>query len=154
METIDSLILVAHIVCGAALFMTTIIMQLVMTNVMKRVPMSDGKMAAQNFIKTRWKPVVNGVIIVMTLSAFYLLSTRWYMISVTPLLHAKIFFGGLTLLLANLLHFYWPGKKRRLEKRGETAAVIRLSARTAIYEKVVLVGAATTFLLGVIFNHF
>ncbi len=149
----DNLIVVTHIVCGAVLFMTAIIMQLVTGPALSRTDDGEGKRSAQEYIQKRWMPFVDGVIILLTLTALYLIATRMEMIGASLLLTVKVTLGATVLTLANLMHFYWRNKKRSLKESGDDDAFKNLSKQTAIYEKMILTLAPLTFLLGVIFNH-
>jgi len=138
---------------GTILVMTLVLMQLVVAPAMSKISNGEEKQLAAGVIQGRWHPVVDAAIIVQSLTAVYLMVTRWELIGQEHILHVKVTFGITALVMANLLHFYYRGKKRRLKTAGEMERLAVLSKRTATMEKVTLVTAAVTWLLAVTFNH-
>lgn len=153
METIDSFILFLHIVVGAIFAITVMVVQLVVGPAMSRIPAGDDKQKAAAVIQNRARRAMDVAIILQSLTATYLLITRWDMIGASVYLHIKVSLGIITLVIANLLHFYWRGKKLRLKAEEKMDEFKALAARTLTFEKVILVTAPATFLMGVAFNH-
>ena len=133
--------------------MTLIIMQLVVGPALGKLSAGPEKDAALAVIQGRWRPVIDTTIVILTITALYLLITKWGLIAFNPLLLVKISFGLMTLFLANLLHFYFRGVKRRLTAKGKTDSLADINRLTLIMERVALVTGAITFLLGLTFNH-
>ena len=142
-----------HVIGGVILVMTLVIMQLVVTPAMSKLPAGPEKQSAALVIQTRWHPVVDVVIITQTVTAIYFIVSQWQWIVVSHILHIKMAFGIVTLLLANLLHFYFRGKKRRLKAEGKTESLQKTVTLTGRMEKVVLIAGAVTFLLALFLNH-
>ncbi|HEB71518.1 MAG TPA: hypothetical protein ENI77_02740 [Nitrospirae bacterium] len=153
MEGIDSFILFLHVIAGAIFAITVTVVQLVVGPAMKQIPAGAEKLKAVAILQGRVQPAMDTAIILQSLTAIYLLITRWEMISASAYLHVKISMGIIALVTANLLHFYWRGKKVRLKAEGKMDQFKALAGRTLLFEKVVLVTAPATFLMGVAFNH-
>ncbi|VAX20608.1 hypothetical protein MNBD_NITROSPINAE04-2543 [hydrothermal vent metagenome] len=153
MENIDGFIVFLHVVVGAIFAITVTVVQLVVAPAMKQIPAGEGKLKAVAVIQGRAARAMDIAIILQSLTAVYLLITRWEMISASAYLHVKISLGIIALVTANLLHFYWRGKKARLKAEGKMDEFKALAGRTLFFEKVVLVTAPATFLMGVAFNH-
>ena len=153
MEIFNALILFIHIAFGAVLAVTVMLMQTTVGPAMAKIPAGDEKTEAVAILQSRAHKAMDIVIIVMTITALYLIVARWEMIGASVWLMVKITFGIITLTVANLLHFYWKGKKKRLKQEGRTEEFTALSAKTMMFEKIVLVGAPITFLMGIAFNH-
>ncbi|VAX21921.1 hypothetical protein MNBD_NITROSPINAE03-48 [hydrothermal vent metagenome] len=153
MENIDSFMVFLHVVVGAIFAITVTVVQLVVGPAMARIPAGEGKLRAVAVIQGRAARAMDIAIILQSLTAIYLLITRWEMISASSYLHVKISLGIIALVTANLLHFYWRGKKQRLKAEGKMDEFKALAGRTLFFEKVVLVTAPATFLMGVAFNH-
>ncbi len=153
MENIDSFILFLHVIAGAIFAITVTVVQLVVGPAMKQIPAGAEKLKAVAILQGRVQPAMDTAIILQSLTAIYLLITRWEMISASAYLHVKISMGIIALVTANLLHFYWRGKKVRLKAEGKMDQFKALAGRTLFFEKVVLVTAPATFLMGVAFNH-
>ncbi len=149
----DSLIVYIHIVCGMLFGVTLIIMQLVTGPAMGKIKPGEDKEQAVAIIQGRAHITMDIVIVIQSITVIYLLITRWDMIGANLTLHIKSTLGITALVLANLLHFYWRGKKRRLKAEGAMEQFQALSRRTMNIERVVLVCAALTILLAVGFNH-
>ncbi len=153
MESVDSFIVLIHVIVGAVFAIGVAFMQTITGPAMSRIPAGEDKMKAAAIIQGRAQPAMDTAIIVQSLTAIYLLVTRWDMIGASVFFLVKISFGIIALVTANLLHFHWRGKKRRLKAAGKTDEFKNLSARTLKFEKLVLVTAPLAFILGVVFNH-
>lgn len=154
METLDNVVLFLHIVFGAAFATAVLLMQLVVGPAMSKLSPGEEKQNASKVIQKRAQRAIDVVIVVMTVTAIYLAITRWDIIVGEHLLHIKITFGITALIVANLLHFYFRGKKNRLKAAGKEEAFLALSRKTLFLEKFVLISVPAAFLLGVTFNHF
>ncbi len=148
-----SFILTAHIIGGAMLAMTLVIMQLVILPGIGKISEAKEKKVMVSMIQGRWHPVIDVVIIIMILSGIYLLITRWSMIGASHWLHVKVSFGFFALASAASLHFYFKQLKKKLAANGETERLKKIQRRTLIIEKITLVSAAITFLMGIFFSH-
>ena len=157
MEYLDRIILIMHIFLGAMLFMLAGIMQLIVGPIIGKIENSDDRNKASGVIKRRVEPLIRTIIIMMTLSALYLLYSRWANIGTSSLIWVKIIFGGTALIFANLLHFYFRPIKMNLkisEQNEDVAKLNKLNKVTFYMEKVVLAGSVFAFFMGVLYNHF
>jgi len=150
---LDEVVVFIHVICGAAFVVTMAMMQLVVGPAMSRLPASEDKLKVVAVIQGRAQPAMDIVIIILIVTAAYLVTSKWALVAANHWLHIKLSFGAFALTLAALLHFYWRGKKKRLKTEGLTEQFQALSKRTMTLEKVVLVTAWITFLMGVAFNH-
>jgi len=153
MESIYGLIVFIHIICASILTLTLIIMQLVIAPALEQLPAGEQKQAVVSVIQGRWHPVVDVVILLLTLTGLYLLVVQWRLIGTTPILHIKVTFGIITLVCVNALHFYFRGFKRKLKAEGKFERLKEITRLTRLLEKTALIFGPLTFLLGVFFNH-
>ncbi|GMT42789.1 MAG: hypothetical protein IEMM0002_1200 [bacterium] len=151
---LSDLAVFAHVICGTVLVMTVVMMQLVVGPSMAGITDARQKKSTVAGIQKRWHPVVDAAIIIQTITGLFFIITRWHVIGTTTILHFKVTFGLIALFCANLLHFYYRGLKRRLAAKGQTDRLARVNRLTGYMEKIVLVTAGITFLLGVTYNHF
>lgn len=149
----DGLIIFIHLVSATILVMTLVLMQLVIGPAISKIPDANHRRLAQDVIKGRWHPVVDAVIIILSVTGLFMLVTRWRLIGADQLLHVKVTLGIITLACANLLHFYYRGLKRRLASGNETERLASINRLTIRLEKVTLVTGIITFLLAITFNH-
>jgi uncharacterized membrane protein len=143
----------AHVIGGTILVMTLVIMQLVVGPATARMADGEDKKQIVTAIQVKWHPVVDAAIIALTLTAIYFIVSQWQWIVVSHVLHIKMAFGIVTLACANMLHFYYRGKKRRLKAVGELEKLAKAGRLTQVMEKVVLVAGAVTYLLALFLNH-
>ena len=153
MESLDSFILFLHIVVGAFFVVNVVTILTVIGPAMSKIPAGEDKLKAGKIVQGRAQPAMDTAIIIQTLTVIYLAFTRWDVIIASEWMMVKVTFGVIALTLANLLHFYWRGQKRKLKADGKMEQFTALNSRTLFLEKIVLVTAATAFLLGVAFNH-
>jgi hypothetical protein len=153
MESIYGLVVFIHVICASALTLTLIIMQLVIGPALEQLPDGEQKQAVTSVIQGRWHPVVDVVILLLTLTALYLLVAQWRLIGTTPILHIKVTFGIITLVCVNGLHFYFRGFKRKLKAEGKIERLKDITRLTRLMEKTALIFGPLTFLVGVLFNH-
>ena len=151
--TVYAIAVFAHVIGGTILVMTLVIMQLVVSPAVVRMTNAEDKKLIGTAIQTRWHPVVDAAIIVQSVTALFFMVTRWEWIAASLILHVKVTTGIITLSLAGALHFYFRGKKRRLQAAGETEKLARANKLTRVMEKVVLVTGAATFLLALFLTH-
>lgn len=149
----DELVVFLHIICGTILVITLLIMQLAIGPALAKIPGGKEKKDALAVIHRRWRPVVDIAIIILTLSALYLLFTRWIMIVSMPLFYIKLPFAVITLFLANALHFYYRRVKQKLIAQGKKERLDNVNRLTMMMERIALVTGTITFLLGISFNH-
>lgn len=149
-----SFIVVIHIIAASAFVMTLIIMQLVVSNVMKRIPDSQGKQEGVNFIQKRWIPIVEIIIVIVGISALGIAIINYEMILNNKLFIIKIIFGIIALSSAYINHFYLKYAKKRLLLSGENKPkLIKITKIMPILNKVALIGASITALFGWYLNH-
>jgi uncharacterized membrane protein len=153
MEALMGVMVFLHVLFGVVLAMTLVIMQLVINPALANIPAGIEKQNFAAVVQRRWHPVVDSAIVVLTLTALFFLHGRWAEIVASPILPFKVTTGIITLTCANLLHFYFRGKKRRLKAAGETEKLAKTSALTAKLEKVALIFGATTLVLALSYNH-
>lgn len=142
-----------HVICASILVMTLVIMQLVVSPALAHIPAGEEKQRAAAVIQTRWTPVADTVIVVISITALYFLVGEWRMVVGSYVLLVKATFGIITLVCANLAHFYYRGLKRRLKAEGNADRLAGVSRFSAKLERTALIFGVFTFLLGVYFNH-
>ena len=134
--------------------MTMVIMQLVVSNIMKRIPDSPGKKDGVNFIQKRWHPVVDTIIIVLGLSAIGIALLNYSMIISSPIFLVKVTIGTIALGAAYSNHFYFRYAKRKLARSGKNPERLKKMGKiTPVFDKVALIGGAVTALIGWYINH-
>ena len=147
-------LLLIHAASATAFVMIMIIMQLVVSNVMKRIPDSPGKKEAGQFLQKRFHPVVDLVIVIVGLSAGGLLYFFWPLVKVNIVLMIKITFGSTALTCAYLNHFVFRNMKRKLVASGQNPELLaKLKKITPVIEKVALVTGVITAFLGWYVTH-
>ena len=152
--SVDHIIFITHALAGAAFGVMVLVMQTVINPAMAKIPAGEPKNQAGAIVVGRARLAVDILIVGQTITAFYLLATRWSLIGGHPWLMAKVALGGTALALANLLHFYWRGKKMRLKAAGKTEEFAALAAFTMRLEKIVLIAVPGAWIMGVIWSHF
>jgi hypothetical protein len=150
----DSIIVSLHVIVGAVLFMFSGIMQLVVGPAVKLLPESEHKAVALKQLQGRAQPAMGIAIVLQILTAGHLVHSRWDTIVNVPWMSVKAAFGTLALTLAAILHFYIRYRKKSLAKNGRKEDAAKLSKTAFIMEKIVLISAVTTFIMGVLFNHY
>ncbi|MES0489470.1 MAG: hypothetical protein ABUK01_05715 [Leptospirales bacterium] len=156
MDFLYNIVVIVHVVFGAVLFMFSGIMQLVVGPAMSHFQMSPEKKSAQQVLQKRAQRSMHVAIVVMSLTALYLLHSRWGMIQSSNLLIVKVIFGAFALIMANILHFGVRFKRMKLQKSEnpeDKLKLDRLKKKIWAIEKIILYSAATAFILGVVFNH-
>ena len=147
-------IVFVHAITAPAFVMTMIIMQLVVSNIMKRIPDSPGKKDGINFIQKRWHPVVDTIIIVLGISAIGIALLNFDMIISSSTFLVKVIIGTTALGAAYSNHFYFRYAKRKLVKSGRNPERLKKIGRiTPVFDKVALIGGAVTALIGWYINH-
>ena len=147
-------IVFVHAITAPAFVMTMIIMQLVVSNIMKRIPDSPGKKDGTNFIQKRWHPVVDTIIIVLGISAIGIALLNFDMIISSSTFLVKVIIGTTALGAAYSNHFYFRYAKRKLAKSGRNPERLKKIGRiTPVFDKVALIGGAVTALIGWYINH-
>ena len=147
----DQIIVFIHVIAGVTLVAFSSISQLVIGPAVRLLPAGSDKEKLQAALKKRRRPIVDSAIVIQLATAVYLLLTRTEMILNSHLFLTKAFAGFSALLLASFVHFILPFIKKRATVNPDKPS--RLQAITPWLEKTVLVGAATAFLLGVLYNH-
>lgn len=143
-----------HVVSASAFVMTMIIMQLIVANVMKRIPDSPGKKDGINFIQKRWHPIVDIIIIVVGLTGLGIAILNFGMIIGHPLFVLKVSLGVLALSSAYCNHFYLRFVKRKLIVSGEeTEKLHKIKKIMPVLDKVALICGVITAFLGWYINH-
>ena len=147
-------ILFFHVFSASVFAMTMVIMQLVVANVMKRIPDGPGKKDGVFFIQKRWHPVVDGIIVVVGGTALLLFLFNWRMIFSSPLLETKVVAGAFSLCAAYANHFYFRYVKRSLAAtQADPKRLQKLNRTTAVLDKVALTGGIIAVLLGWYWGH-
>ena len=147
-------IVAVHVITASAFVMTMIIMQLVVTNMMKRIPSSDGKQQASTFVQTRWIPIVDIVIIIVGVTAILIAIHNWDMIINSTILIIKIIFAILALSAAYSNHFIFRYLKKSLTNTKKNPNLLKMISSTMpIFNKVALICGGIAALLGWAFNH-
>tara|TARA_B100000315_G_scaffold43957_2_gene38928 strand:- start:1199 stop:1663 length:465 start_codon:yes stop_codon:yes gene_type:complete len=147
-------IVFAHAITAAAFVMTMIIMQLVVANVMKRIPDSSGKKEGVSFIQKRWLPIVDAIIIVLGLTAIGIASLNFDMIISSSIFLTKIIIGIVALGAAYCNHFYLRYVKRELAASGRDPDRLKKIGRIMpVLDKVALIGGVITAVIGWYINH-
>ena len=147
-------IVLFHVASASAFVMTMIIMQLIVANVMKRIPDCPGKKDGIHFIQHRWHPVVDTIIVVVGITGLGLTILNFQMIVGIPLLILKIIIGVIALTSAYCNHFYFRRKKRKLTISGEHPEKLKeINTIMSILDKVALIGGALAAFMGWHINH-
>lgn len=147
-------IVFAHAASAAAFVMTMIIMQLVVANVMKRIPDSPGKKDAVSFIQKRWHPIVDAIIVILGLTAMGIAVLNSGMVISSSIFLTKIIIGIVALGAAYCNHFYFRYAKRKLAASGKNPDRLKMISRIMpVLDKVALIGGAITALIGLYINH-
>lgn len=149
----DNIVVVVHIIAGAVLAVVAMVMQLGVGPTLQRIPQSAEKETAVTFMKGRIQKAQDVAIILVWVTVGHLAHSRWEMIVDSPLLMTKIAFGSAALITATIMHFVVRGTKERLKRDGKMDAFRSLTRRAAPFEKIVLIGAPTAFVLGVYLGH-
>lgn len=147
------LIVFFHIAAADIFAFTLVVMQYAVSPAMAKMPAGKEKDTAVKFLHSRWHPVVDAAIIVLSLTGFLILLLRWRIIGATFTLHWKTSFGFVALLCAGLLHFYFRGYKARLKAEGQTERLAKINKITGYMEKTALITGVLAYLAGVSFNH-
>ena len=143
-----------HVITASAFVMTMIIMQLVVTNMMKRISNGDEKQAASTFVQTRWIPIVDVIIVIVGVTAVFIAIINWDMIIHRTLLIIKIIFAILALLAAYSNHFIFRYLKKSLSSTNNNQGLLKkINFIMPILNKVALICGVIAALIGWIFNH-
>jgi len=147
-------IVFVHAVSAAAFVMTMIIMQLVVANVMKRIPDSSGKKEGVKFIQKSWHPIVDAIVILVGLSAIGIALLNFDMIISNSVFLTKIIIGIVALGAAFCNHFYLRYVKRELAASGRNPERLKKIGRImSVLDKVALIGGVVAALIGWYINH-
>ena len=147
-------ILFFHVFSASAFAMTMIIMQLVVANVMRRIPDGPGKTEGILFIQRCWHPVVDIIIVIVGATALLLLLFNGSMIFSSFFLQAKVAIGAISLSAAYANHFYFRYAKRALvATQADPERLQKLNRTTAILDKVALMGGIVAALSGWYWGH-
>jgi hypothetical protein len=143
-----------HVASASAFVMTMIIMQLVVANVMKRIPDGPGKKDGIHFIQNRWHPVVDTIIIIVGITGLGIVLLNFQMVVRLPFLILKITIGMISLTAAYCNHFYFRRKKNKLTISGEHPdQLFKIVKIMPILDKVALIGGALAAFMGWHLNH-
>jgi len=149
----DSIIVFVHILAGTILVLMSAIMQLIVGPAISLVTDSKDKKLVTDKLKKRRIPVMDGAIGIQILTAFYLIHARWNMIISEPILIIKVIAGIIALSLAAATHYYFRGKKNKLESAGLSVELKLLNEKKKFIERLVLIFGACAYLIGIYFNH-
>ncbi len=148
------LVVFFHVIFVSAFVMTVLIMQLVVTNAMKRIPDSPSKKEASLFIQKKWVPVVDFIIIMVGITGVILFILGYQKVMSSPILQIKIILAVIVLTGAYLNHFILRTIKRKLASTGDQPERLKsISKVMMITEKMVLILAPIIAILGWYFNH-
>lgn len=147
------LIVFFHIIAADIFAFTLVVMQYAVSPAMAKMPAGPEKDKAVKFLHSRWHPVVDAAIIVLSITGLLILLLRWRIIGAVFTLHWKTSFGFVALLCAGLLHFYFRGCKARLKADGQTEQLQKINRLTGYMEKTALITGILAYLAGISFNH-
>lgn len=134
--------------------MTLIIMQLVVANMMKRIPNSEGKQNASLFLQFNWIPIVDIIIIIVGITAGFIAYINWNVIIHTPILIVKITFALIALSAAYSSHFIFRYLKKSLLKSNSNPNLLKkVNYIVPILNKVALICGVIAAVLGWVRNH-
>ncbi len=154
-SSLSSLPILLHIVASSLFTMNVLIMQIVVARILQRIPAGDLRRKINSHLDVTWRRWMGVIILVLALTAFFLLYTRWEMIWNSPYYFWKALTGTFTITLALSNHFvfrYW--KKKRMLAAGEDERVKKGYQRTSRWiEKATLAGALLTYVMAILFHH-
>ncbi len=151
-----SIVVFVHILAGSFFAVNLIVMQIVVTGIMRRLPGGPVKKEIDDFLEVHWRPVLGVVVPLIWLTAGYLFFTRMSLFFGHPLYLAKSITGLYALSAVSFNHFYYRHKKRRLrfskdpedQKRFE-----KMKGFSHLLERSILFAAVTTAVLAVYAHH-
>jgi len=149
----DSVIIFIHVVAGTVLVSMSSIMQLIVGPAINLLPNGPEKKLVTDKLKKRRVPIMDGAIIIQILTAMYLVHARWHMIISERVMIIKGLSGIVALSLAFSAHFYFRGKKNKLQAAGKLDELNLLNKKTRFIEPLVLLFGAIAYFLGIYFNH-
>jgi len=149
----DSFVVFMHVIAGTIIVSMSSIMQLIVGPAVSLLPEGLDKKRLTEKLAKRRIPIMDSAIMIQMTSAIYLLYSRWVMISLEPVMIAKACCGFIGLSLAFSAHFYFRGKKKKLQAEGRLSELKTLNEKTRFIEPLVLVLASCAYFLGVFFNH-
>lgn len=123
---------------------------------MSKIKSAQDKQEAMAVIRKRAEPVMKSAILIMSISALYLIHSRWALIQASWVMSIKVLLGGSALIFANTLHFYLRKRKMKLQKSNspqDERTLKKIQTLSQVMEKTVLIGAVSAYLLGVAYNH-
>lgn len=153
--SIYSTIVFLHILAGVFFASNLIVMQIVVTGIMKGLPPGEIKKKADSFLEKNWRPVMSAIILLIWFTAAILLHFNWQMILISAVYQFKTATGLLTLVVVSINHFFLRHWKRKLNKsEPDQPRTIAIKKISYYLEKIALVGASATVILGVFGRHF
>ena len=152
MELLQDITITTHVICASLLVITMIIMQLVVGPALSKLPPEE-RVKAQQVIQQKWHPIVDGTIIVLTITAIALAVWRFHQIGQDTWLHYKVSFGIVALICANTVHFYIRGQKRKMKEIGDEERLAAFTRFGSIAERGALIFGGITYVMGMFFNH-
>ncbi len=151
---IYSTVVILHILAGIFFTINLIVMQRVVTGIMKGLPSGPIKKGADDFLERKWRPIMSYILILLIATAFYIFTIQYNMIFSKTIYTVKAALGITTLAAVSFNHFYLRHKKRKLNKTEHDSPVAQKIRKISFYiEKSVLSGAVGTVILAVIAHH-
>lgn len=142
-----SLVVLVHIVSGSFAVMNHLIMQVVVSGIMQRLPAGTVKKDVDDFLEKHWRPIMGYVILLLGASAIAMFYANFQMILTVPAYSIKAILGAIAIGAAAFNHFYYRHKKKEWVGREEFKVRFERSKVVSFWlEKTVLycaIGAAS-----------
>jgi len=145
---------VLHIIAGAFFAMNMIIMQNVTTRIMQMIPPGSLKKDVDNFLEKGWRRVMTVFIILMIITALYMIHANLTMILTHKLYILKAITGSIAIIAVASNHFYFRfAKKKKAKNASEEKRIDTLKKISGILEKTAMYFAVFTALLAIFIKH-
>lgn len=153
---LSAAIVVIHILAGFFFAVNLIVMQVVVTGIMQRLPHGPLKKEIDDFLEKRWRPVPGYIVPLIWLSAGYLFVNRLDLFLFHPLYTVKGIIGFYALSAVSFNHFYYRHKKRRLRFSKDPAdreKFEKMKTFSRVIERSILFSAVATAIIAVYTHH-
>ncbi len=142
-----------HIITASAFVFVMLMMQILVSNIMKRIPESPGKESGKSLIKDYLHPVVDAVILIVGITGVILVIATWPLAVKNFHLTLKIAFAVISLGAAYTGHFILRPLKKKWTKQGNRTALEKAARISPFIDRTALIAGVITALLGWSLNH-
>lgn len=134
--------------------MNMIIMQNVTTKIMQMIPPGPLKKEVDEFLERGWRRVMTVFIILMIVTALYMIHAHLAMILSHKLYIVKAITGSVAIIAVALNHFYFRfAKKKNAANESEKRKINILKKVSSTLEKTAMYFAVFTAILAVVIKH-